>query len=128
MDPMYSLMLVSSIFGPYMFIMGLWMLIHRQNCQKIMDSIRKTPAAIYVMGWTSLLLGLFIINQFNEWNFENITIFVTLLGWAYFVRAIIILFVPQLFLKTEAHETGWITTGGVLRLIWGVLLIWISMH
>ncbi len=125
---MHSLMLVANIFGPYLFIVGLAMLVHRHNCRKIMDSIRKTPAAFYGMGWTSLLIGLFVINQYNVWSFETMAIFVTLLGWAYFLRGIIILFTPQLFLRTEKHEACWATTGGVVRLIWGLLLIWVAMH
>ncbi len=125
---MDQLFLVASIFGPYQLLVGLWMLIHRHNCQKVMDSIRKTPAATYILGWTSLLLGLFIMYEYNNWNFANVTIFVTVLGWAYFIRGLIIMFIPQLFLKTEAHEPSWITTGGVLRLVWGLALCWIAMQ
>ncbi len=124
---MDQLMLVASVFGPYSFIVGLWMLVYRKNCQKICDAVRKSPAAIYVMGWTSLLLGLFIIYEYNYWVW-NIAIFVTILGWAYFIRGILIMFVPQAYLKTETHEEAWITVGGVLRLIWGIALCWIAMQ
>lgn len=79
------------------------------------------------MGWTSLLIGLFIIHAYNYWTW-NIALFVTLLGWAYFVRAIVIMFVPQLWIKTEAHEPRCITTCAVLRLIWGIALCWIAMQ
>lgn len=124
---MDQLMLVASVFGPYQLIVGLWMLIHRRNCQKVCDSIRKTPAAIYVMGWTSLLLGLFIMYEYNYWIW-NIALFVTLLGWAYFIRGLLILFVPQTYLKTETREHAYITTGGILRVIWGIALCWIAMQ
>lgn len=124
---MDQLILIASVFGPYQFIIGLWMLLHKKNCEKICDSVRKSPAAIYLMGWSSLLLGLFIIYGYNFWVM-NISIFVTLLGWAYFIRAIIILFVPQVYLKTETKEKAWITSGAVLRIIWGVALIWIAVQ
>lgn len=120
-------MLVASIFGPYQFIVGLWMLVHRKNCLKVCDSIRKTPAAIHCMGWTSLLLGLFIIHEYNYWIW-NITLFVTVLGWAYFVRGLLIMFVPQFYLKTETNEKNWITAGGIIRLIFGIAISWIAMQ
>jgi hypothetical protein len=79
------------------------------------------------MGWTSLLLGLFIIHEYNYWIW-NITLFVTVLGWAYFVRGLLIMFVPQFYLKTETNEKNWITAGGIIRLIFGIAISWIAMQ
>ncbi len=117
---------ISGIFGPYLLIVGLWMLIHKKNCMKICDSIRKAPAAIHVLAWTSLLIGLTLINFFNVWQ-SNALVLITLLGWAYFARGIIILFVPQLYLKMETHENTCINTGACLRVIWGIILCWVAM-
>src|SRR5579883_643766 len=121
---MDQLMFVATIFGPYQLVVGLWMLVHRKNCLKVYDSIRKTPAAIYVMGWTSLLLGLFIVTTFNYWMW-NVSLFVPTLGWAYIIRGVIILFIPQLFL-TDKNENSRLSIGAVLRLIWGAGLVWIA--
>ena len=125
---MDMLMLVANVFGPYQLIMGLWMLIHRHNVHTIVDSFKKTSAAVFVMGWTSLLLGLAIIYAYNFWNFESMTIFATLLGWGYFLRGLLILFVPRIFAKSSAHESSMITLGGVLRLVFGVALSWIALQ
>lgn len=124
---MDSLMLIANVFGPYQLIIGLWMLLHKQNCQKICDSVRKNPSAIYLMGWTSLLLGLFIIYGYNQWV-ANISIFATLLGWAYFARGIIVLFVPQAYLRTEKKEKSWIMVGAVLRILFGIALCAIAVQ
>ncbi len=125
---MDSLMLVASVFGPFQLIMGLWTLVHRQNVHTIIDSFKKTAAAVYVMGWISMLLGLAIIYAYNFWNFSSVTIFVTLLGWGYFLRGLLILFVPRIFVKGAANESSMITLGGVLRLVFGVALSWIAMQ
>ncbi|MBS3905023.1 MAG: hypothetical protein KGZ39_06835 [Simkania sp.] len=119
--------MIASIFGPYLMIQGLWMLIQHKNHLKICESIRKTPAAIHVVGWTSLLIGLTLVYLFNMWQW-NILFFVTLLGWAYIIRAFIVLFIPQLYLKAETHEAKFIKAGGVIRLIWGVVLSWVSIY
>jgi len=111
------------IFGPYLLIQGIWMFAQKKNLMKICESIRKTPAAIYIAGWTSLLIGLTLINLFNVWE-ASLAIFMTLLGWAYVVRALIILFIPQVFLKLETHEKTVMPTMAVLRIIWGLLILW----
>ncbi len=118
---------LSSIFGPYLLIMGLWMLVHRKNYEKIGESISKTPMAIYIVGWTSLLIGLVIISTYDVWEWDAL-VFVTLLGWAYLVRALIVLFMPQLYLKAEAHKKSWIKLGGIIRFVWGILLCWIALR
>ncbi len=122
MDEAYAL---SCIFGPFLVIQGLWMMVQRKNCMKICESIRKTPAAIYVVGWTSLLVGLVMVEQFNLWQ-ANLLIFVTLLGWAYLLRGLVVFFAPQLFLKCEMHEKKLFTTWAVVRLVWGLILVWIA--
>ncbi len=114
---------LSYIFGPYLLIQGLWMLIQHKNNMKICESIRKTPAAVHFIGWTSLMIGLVLVNMFNMWQW-NILLFVTLLGWAYIVRALIVLFIPQLFLRAETHDAQRVRVGGVVRLVWGVILSW----
>jgi hypothetical protein len=117
---------LSAIWGPYLLIQGFWMLVQRKNVMKICDSVRKSPAAIHFFGWTSLLLGLFIIHQYSVWQ-PNVLLAVTLLGWAYLLRALVILFMPQLFLKSEANEKKWIVIGGLIRLVWGIVLSWVAV-
>jgi len=123
---METAMSISGIFGPYLLIMGLWMFIQRKNCVKICDSIRKTPAGIHCMGWSSLLIGLVLINLFNVWE-SNVLVLITLLGWAYLVRAFVILFVPQVYLKMEMHENTCINLAGIVRIVWGIILCWVAM-
>jgi hypothetical protein len=114
------------IFGPYLLIQGIWMFAQKENLLKICESIRKTPAAIYIAGWSSLLIGLTLINFFNVWQ-ANIALVLTLLGWGYFVRGLIILFTPQLFLKLEIHEKRVMPTTALIRIIWGALILWFGM-
>lgn len=115
------------IFGPYLVIQGIWMFAQKKNLMKICKSIRETPASVYIFGWTSLLIGLVLVNLFNVWE-PSLAIFMTLLGWGYVVRALLILFVPQVFLKMETHEKTVMPTMAIVRIVWGLLILWFGLH
>lgn len=116
-------LILTWIFGPYLLIQGIWMFAQKKNLMKICNSIRTTPAASYILGWTSLLIGLVLINLFNVWE-ASLAIFLTLLGWAYIIRGLIILFAPHVFLKLETKEKCVMPTMAIVRLVWGLLLLW----
>lgn len=116
---------LATIFGPFMVIHGLWLLFYQANVSKIMASIRNTPATFYCAALVNLLLGLTIISQFNIWT-PSLPLFVTLLGWWLIVRGIFSLFVPQAFLKIMMSSPNSSRIGGVLTLIWGLLLCWLA--
>ena len=119
-------MTISGIFGPYLLIIGIWMLIQKKNCMKICDAVRKNPASIHCLAWTSLLIGLVLINFFNVWQ-SNAVVIITILGWAYLIRGLVILFLPQVYLKTETHESAYINLAAFIRIIWGLALCWLSL-
>jgi hypothetical protein len=111
------------IFGPYLLIQGIWMFAHRKNLMKICKSLRETPAAVYLSGWLSLLIGLTVVNLYNVWE-TNFGVFLTILGWAYVLRGLVVLFMPRVFLKVEAHEKTVMPTMAVVRVVWGLLIVW----
>jgi hypothetical protein len=123
---METAMTISGIFGPYLLIIGLWMLIQKKNCMKICDSVRKNPAAVHCHAWMSVLIGLVLINVFNVWE-ANAVIIITLLGWVYFIRGLVVLFIPHVWHKTETHESAYINLGAFIRIIWGLALCWLSL-
>ncbi|NGX27358.1 MAG: hypothetical protein K940chlam6_01292, partial [Chlamydiae bacterium] len=85
---MDSAMMVARVFGPLLGIMGLWMLLYGDNVVKITSSMKNSPVAQYSSAFYNLLLGLFIINAYNIWDW-NVFFFVTLLGWAMFIRGVL---------------------------------------
>lgn len=117
-------MMVASIFGPFLFIIGLWMLFYHDNMMKVVTSMKNTPAAFYLVGALNLFLGLIIVNEYNVWMW-NAALLVTLLGWLMIIRGLICLFMPQLFVKCCMNYPTWLKVRGVVVLIWGILLFWL---
>ena len=89
---------IASIFGPILVFIGIWVLLYQENMKKVIESIRKTPAILFVIGVINLILGLTIITSFNVWK-ANFEILVTLLGWLFFIRGLFIFFLPNAILK-----------------------------
>jgi hypothetical protein len=122
-----SAIMIARIFGPFMGIIGLWMLLYGDNFAKTMTAIKGSASALYASAVFNLLLGLFIINGFNVWEW-NIFFFVTLLGWVMFIRGVCGLFLPHTVTKSIMTQNGWMKTMGVIPFVWGLLLIWIGFY
>lgn len=124
---MDAAMMIAQVFGPFMAIMGLWMLLYGDNVVKIMNSIKGSPAAQYYSALVNLFIGVFILNHYNVWMW-NIQFFVTLLGWVTFIRGVLGLFIPQLVVKWTMSNTSWMKTMGIIPFVWGLLLIWTGFY
>lgn len=119
---------LASIFGPFLTILGLWMLLYSENLMKIFTSMKSTPGAFYLGGILNLLLGLTVLAEYNMWHWSSLTVLVTLLGWVLLLRGICVLFVPQLVIRmTMTHPTV-VKTLGLVPFIWGLLLSWLAFH
>lgn len=120
-------MFVAKLFGPFLGIVGLWMLLYGENVVKIMTSMKNSPAAFYLSCVLNLLIGLVLILAYNVWDW-NIYFFVTLLGWVMFLRGVFGLFMPQLVVKLLMTKTTWMKTMGIIPFVWGLILIWTGYY
>lgn len=124
---MDSAMTLAKVFGPFLGILGLWMLLYGDNVVKIMTSMKNSPAIQYCSAVFNLLIGLFIINSFNMWDW-NIFFFITLLGWVMFIRGVLALFMPHLIVKYVMTKGPWMKTMGIIPFVWGLILTWIGFY
>lgn len=124
---MDSAMMLARVFGPFLAILGLWMLLYGDNVAKIMASVKSSPSAQYWSAIFNLLIGLFIINAYNVWTW-NIFFFVTLLGWAMFIRGVLALFMPQLIVQWFMTKNTWMKTMGIIPFVWGLILTWTGYY
>lgn len=115
----------ADVFGPFLVILGLWMLLYSDNLGKIVTSIKGSPASFHILGLLQLLIGLILVRQCNVWNMTGVVL-VTLLGWVFLVRGILSLFFPQLLMKFIARGK-WTKFAGIIPLVWGVLMYWTMM-
>ncbi|HAZ15876.1 MAG TPA: hypothetical protein DCY54_04515 [Parachlamydiales bacterium] len=116
---------LAGIFGPFLTIWGLWMLLYSENLVKVMTSVKNTPGAFYLMGMLNLLLGLIIVNMYNVWMWHP-AVLVTLLGWVLLIRGVLSLFVPQLIIKYTMTDHAVMRAIGLIPLVWGLALWWFA--
>ncbi|NGX59551.1 MAG: hypothetical protein KR126chlam3_00703 [Chlamydiae bacterium] len=124
---MDSAMMLAKVFGPLLGIVGLWMLLYGDNVVKITTSIKNSPAAQYFSAFVNILIGLFIINTYNVWEW-NVFFFITLLGWAMFIRGILGLYMPQLIVQWFMTKNAWMKTMGIIPFVWGLILTWTGYY
>lgn len=124
---MSSAIIIAQIFGPFLAIVGLWMLLFSDNHAKVMTAIKNSAAAQYGLSVGHLLWGLIIISLFNVWE-GSMLLLVTLLGWALFVRGVLGLYMPHFIAKYFFMNQSYTRFSGILPLVWGLLLIWIGFY
>jgi hypothetical protein len=122
---MTSVTMIAMVFGPYLAILGLWMLLFGDQVSKVTAAIKNSPAALYGTSIWNLLIGLFLINSFNVWSAQMI-IFVTLLGWFMFVRGVLGLYMPHVVVNTILAPRHGAKVLNLVVFIWGLLLIWLG--
>jgi len=122
---MENAMWLGSIFGPLLLIMGIWILSYAQNVVKILASVKNSPAAFWMTGFVNLLVGLTIISLYNYWM-ANLAFLVTLLGWVMFLRGLLVFFFPKVVFMTLDTRVKTVRLWGLLPLIWGFGLCWLS--
>ncbi len=124
-ERMQNAMWLASIFGPFMTIIGLWMLLYVENLTKVWSAIKNNPAAFYYGSVVNFLIGLTILTQYDMWSWDAFVL-VTLLGWVMVIRGIMGLFLPQLLLKMMMSNPSFVKVMGVIPLVWGLALCWLA--
>lgn len=123
---MTSALVIAKIFGPFLALLGLWMLLFGAHAAKVVNSIKNSPAAQYGSSVINLLLGLAVISSYNQWG-PSPMVFITILGWAMFVRGILGLYMPQFTVNTILSPK-WSKLMGLVPLILGLILIWLGFY
>jgi|JI10StandDraft_1071094.scaffolds.fasta_scaffold08654_13 hypothetical protein len=119
--------ILASIFGPLLIITSLWTLLYKENMKKVIDSMKKTPALQYFVGVINLLLGIIFITSYNYW-YVNIELLVTLLGWLFLLRGLILMFFPKIL---DSMLKSYIKSSLLYSLIgiaWGLALTWFAFN
>lgn len=115
----------ASIFGPFLIIMGLWMLFYYDNMMKMITSAKNTPAVFCVTGVISLLVGLTVITNFNMWSW-SLAVLVTIYGWWMVLKGFMTFFLPQMLIKCTMSNTKWLKVKGIIPLVWGLGMCWLA--
>jgi hypothetical protein len=118
-------MWLASIFGPFLVILGLWMLLYCDQMMKVMTGIKNSAAIFYLNSVFNILVGFTVLSQYDLWGW-NLLVLVTLLGWFMVVRGVMGLFVPQLLIDILMGNPGFTKVMGIIPLVWGVFLSYVG--
>lgn len=113
------------IFGPFLVIHGLWMLLCRTAVMKTEASLKSSLASFHMGAVVRLLLGLVIVNACCMGPIEGLSLLLAVLGWVLILRAILALFLPKLILKTLGNPT-WNVATAVISIVWGAAIYWMA--
>jgi hypothetical protein len=84
---------IAQLFGIYIALMGIVMLVKREAMLQIMTDIVDQRPLIFILAMFRGLIGLAIVLAHNNWS-GPLTIIVTLIGWITFLRGIALLLLP----------------------------------
>ncbi len=116
---------LGSVFGPFLVIHGLWMLICRSALMKAEASVKSSPACFHIIGVIQLLVGLAIVNTCCMAPIQGYMLLVALLGWVLILRAVLSFFLPKLVLKTLGNAK-WNACVAIITFVWGIAICWMA--
>lgn len=116
-------MWLAGVFGPFLLIRGLWMLICRSAVMKTESAVKSSAACFHIIATVQLLVGLAIVNTCCSGPFEKSVWLLALLGWVMIIRGVLSFFMPKLVLKTVANPK-WSAVTGLIALLWGFAISW----
>ncbi len=116
---------LAAIFGPFMAILGLWMVLYAENAIKVFASIKSTPAAFYMGGLINLIIGLTIVHYHSMWIWTPFVL-LTLFGWLMVARGVLVLYMPQLIMKWMGMKKKGMRFTGTVLFVWGLVLAWLA--
>ena len=112
---------ISSIFGPLLFILGVWSLLLQKDYHKAIDEAKKSTAILHMGGFINLLVGLTIVHLCPRFGMDE-TFFVTLLGWVSILRGLCVFFVPGFIIYLFRLKASWHVAGSFIVILWGLIL------
>ena len=116
--------LLAKIFGLYMLIMGVAILMNKKHFVGAIIAIAKERFAQIIAGAVALLVGLWMVNVHNDWSSWGAGI-VSLIGWIGLAKGFAYLFLPERQLNQIVHqfaERTWYMVDGVLVILLGAYL------
>lgn len=122
---MMHAMWLGSVFGPFLVILGLWMLFCRSAVMKTETSFKGSPACLYIVSTVRLWVGLLIVNTCCMGPVQGLSLLLAILGWVLIIRAVLFFFVPKLTMKVLGNAK-WNASCSIITLIWGIAICWMS--
>jgi hypothetical protein len=86
---------LAKLFGLFLLILGISMLIQRENAIFLWIALVHNAALVYVVSLVTIVAGLAVVLAHNVWSGGALPIIVTLLGWITLIKGIFALLLPR---------------------------------
>ena len=117
--------IISSIFGPALLFMGLWVLFYKQEVLKVVEACEKSQTYLYLIGFLNLILGLGVLAFYSEWT-ASLDVLVTMLGWFFFLRGLFCYFIPNFVHRLMLAQKDYTLFSGLVSIFWGGALCYMA--
>ncbi len=117
--------LLLKMFGFYMFVVGLSMLLNKESWKAFVGEFHKNKHFSFLAGVITLTLGMLLVNYHNIWSGGFDVIIVTIFAWATFLKGIMYLLFPNKFFADMAKKFmgSRYTTWAAIVLLFGAYLL-----
>ena len=125
-------LLILKIFGPSMLLLAVSLFTHRKHWIALANNMfEEDNSALLFINLCAFPLGLLIVLTHNIWDWGDIRIILTLLGWLIVIRTLIVVLIPS-FIDWIKPLTKWaldpdapyITIGGVFWTVLSLALVY----
>ena len=94
---------LAQLIGLYCLIVGVLIFFKKKLFIEFVNEFLRAPATLFFPGLVAIFLGLLMVLSHNYWNAGNLTLLVTLVGWAALLKGLALLFIP----KTAVRWIQW---------------------
>lgn len=85
---------LSRLLGLFFLLVAITMFLQQQNTVETVAMFFRDPPLIMVLGMITLAIGLAIVLAHNVWSGGVLPVVVTVLGWLFLIRGIVLLTLP----------------------------------
>src|ERR1039458_596306 len=80
---------LSKLFGLYLILVALPMMIHKQAVVDMVTALFRDPAMMFMLGLLTLVAGLAMVLAHNIWSGGALPVVVTIVGWLALIKGFI---------------------------------------
>jgi uncharacterized membrane protein len=82
---------LSRLLGLFTLIFAMSMMLHRQSSVQAVTELIRDPPLLFILGMIALACGLAMVLTHNIWSGGALPVIVTLLGWSFLIRGVLLL-------------------------------------
>ncbi|PIR04539.1 MAG: hypothetical protein COV59_00230 [Candidatus Magasanikbacteria bacterium CG11_big_fil_rev_8_21_14_0_20_39_34] len=116
---------LAQLFGLFFLVIGLALLINKNEYKTIVGSVVSDPSHVFLWGIPVFALGSLLVLSHSQWTggWEDL---ITLLGWAAFLKGVLLLLFPGLVYEAikKAHKESMFLLEFSFSIILGIVLVY----